>query len=326
MQTFEALYIVKESAFGTVMASPVAGTDSMFIRLTDGNSFSMQPNPVMTTIPYGGGQAIDAEMLSDFSEVKGALTTKLYPTQCALLLNWALTRVNAGQTAPWTTTEPPGDLASVSCYHAFQRNDGTIKRQRYSGCKVNSLRLEASRGDVVWKATLDLTAIKNIGNPVDASADPDATEFPLPGDADLPVGPYLFSHSSGGLLLGTGSGTVRSQYESLALAVTNSMDARPFESHWIQVNSFRGRKSTLDCELRLKVTPDDQTAYEALTANTCKLTLTSGARSVVIDYKGANKISKVDRNLPLDKIFTRRLTIANLYSSSAGTDLDVTVV
>jgi hypothetical protein len=325
MQTFEALMLVKESALGTVMATPVAGTDSIYIRLTDDNSFGIMPKPQTVTVPYGGGQAIDAEMLSDFTECTGNLSTLLYPTQALFILSWALARINAGQTSPWTTTERPGDLASVSCYHAYMMNDGTIKRQRYAGTKVTSLRLEASRGDTRWKCTLGLTAQKNIGNPVDASADPDATEFPLPGDADLPVGPYLFTHSSGGLLLGTGSGTVRSQYESLALNVANTIDARPFESRWVQVMEWHGRRSTLDVELRLKVTPDDKTAYEALTAQTCKLTLTQGARSVVLDYKGANKLGNLDRNLPLNKVATRRLTIANLYSSAAGTDIDFTV-
>ena len=40
MSAREFVWIVKESALGTLMTSPTAGTDSIYIRLVDGNSFS----------------------------------------------------------------------------------------------------------------------------------------------------------------------------------------------------------------------------------------------------------------------------------------------
>ena len=63
MPAREFLWIVKESALGTVMTSPVAGTDSIYIRLIDGNSFGMLAEPVIEEIPYGGGFAVTAEAL-----------------------------------------------------------------------------------------------------------------------------------------------------------------------------------------------------------------------------------------------------------------------
>jgi hypothetical protein len=317
--------LVKESSYGTAMASPVAGTDSLYTRLVDGNAFGLIADPVITQVAYGGGYDVPAEYISDFTEVKGGLTTNLYAGQAAFLMGWALARINTAQTSPWTTTEPPGDLASVTAYHATQRSDGSYKRTKYTGVKCTSFRIEASRGSPIWKVSLDLVAQKYVGNTYDGSSDPTTTEFPDPAETDYPTNPYLFIHSSGGLLLGSGSGTVRSQYESLALAVANTIDARPFESRFLQVAAFRGRRSTLDVALRLKATPDDDAAYLALAAQRAQLTLTNGANSVVINFQGNNFLSRRARDLPLNKVFMRTLTITNAFSQSAANDLSYTV-
>jgi hypothetical protein len=324
--SFEHLMLVKESSYGTPFAAPVAGTDSIYIRLPDSNSFTMIADPVISQIQYGGGYDVPAEFVSDYIEVKGGLTTNLYTSQAAFILGWALQRVDAAQTLPWAqTSEPVGDLASVSCYHAVMRNDGSIKRTRYAGVKCTSFRIEANRGAPVWKVSMDLVAQKFVGNTFDGSSDPTTTEFPDPLETSYPTNPYLFQHSSGGLLLGSGSGTVRSQYESLALAVANTIDARPFESRFLQVAAFRGRRSTLDVALRLKATPDDDAAYLALAAQRAQLTLTNGANSVVVNFQGNNFLSRRARDLPLNKVFMRTLTITNAFSQSAANDLSYTV-
>src|SRR4051812_11154894 len=103
MSAREFLFIVKEKALNTLVDTPVAGIDSMYIRLIDGNSFSMYAKPVIEEIPYGGGFAVTAEAISDHYECKGQLKTKLYPSQAAMLMGWAITRVD-GSGGPWTTT------------------------------------------------------------------------------------------------------------------------------------------------------------------------------------------------------------------------------
>jgi hypothetical protein len=325
MAAFEYAMFCTESAYGTTTATPVAGTDKIYIRLTDGNSFSVQANPQFADIPYGGGENTLVEKVSDVVEVTGRLMTKLYPAQAGLLLKWALARINAGQTTPWATTEPPDDLASASMYHAYVRNDGTPKRSRYAGGKPRQLVLECSRGDPVWKLTLDLVFQKPVGNSYDLSTDPDVTEFPVPADADLPTGPYLFSHSAGGLLLGSGAGSVRTQYESLRFTVTNTIDARPFESRFLQAAPFKGRRATLDAALRLKATPDDRASFEAATALRTQLTLAKGANTVVLDLKSANKFTQLGRDLPLDKIFMLNAQVGSVRDATAGTDIALTV-
>ena len=113
-QAREFLWIVKESALGTLMTSPVAGTDSMYIRLVDGNSFSMYTKPVIEEIPYGGGFAVASEAISDHYECKGQLKTKLYPGQAQLLLDWASTRINSGQTSRPSSCQLASVLAPAS--------------------------------------------------------------------------------------------------------------------------------------------------------------------------------------------------------------------
>jgi hypothetical protein len=320
----EFLQLVKESAYGTIMPTPVAGTDSFFIRLTEGNSFSVNAEPQFTDIPYGGGFAVTAESLSDTVTVVGQLKTKLYPSQDQFLLNWALARINAGQTTPWTTTEIPGDLASVSAYHAYTRSDGTLKRTRYAGGKVGQLTLEGSRGNPVWALTLDCVFQKPVGNAYDASTDPDVTEFPAPADTDYPTGPYQFAHTSGGWAVGGGAYTSRTQFDSVRVSVQNALDPRPFESRYLQSCQNKGRQITLDAAMRLKATPDDRAAFEALTDQNVKLTLNTGAATCVLDFLTRNKIRKWTRDLPLDKVFMANIQLKNVWSASAGNDLALT--
>lgn len=317
----EFLWLVVESALGTPKTTPVAGTDSIYIRLADGNSFTMEADPITADVPYGGGLAITAETVSDHTEVKGSLATKLYPAQASLLLGWAMTRINSGQTAPWTTTELPGDLASVSCYHAYMRSDGTYKRTQYAGTKVLSLSLSASRQDPIWKVALELQAVKNIGNGYDSSPDPDATAFPAPAETAYPTGPYMFGHTAGLLNLG---GSVRTQYDSLALNIQNAMDPKWYESHFLSELGFHGRASTLEASLRLKATPDDRTAYEALTAQACSLALNNGTNTLTIQYNGQNTISKLPRDLPLNTEFMRTLSLKNRFDPTAAADISFT--
>ena len=262
MSAREFLWIVKESSLGAVMPSPVAGSDSIYIRLSDGNGFGMVAEPVIEEIPYGGGFAVTADAVSDHYSCKGRLKTNLYPSQAPLLLSLLSRRIGSDQASPWPTTEPAGDLASVSVYHAVRRPDGSYRRKRFAGVKAAGGRIEVSRRSTTATLTLDLQACRCYGNAMDGSPDPDATEFPAPGEADYPTGPYTFRDTAGHVTVGSG----RAQYESLSVAIQNSLEGRWFESSYLTVNQFCGRASTLEVDLYLKATPDDRSAYEAIAA------------------------------------------------------------
>jgi hypothetical protein len=76
MSAREFVWIIKESSLNTAMASPVAGTDSIYIRLTDGNAFTMVADTIIEEIPYGGGLAVCGEAIADKYSCKGALKTR----------------------------------------------------------------------------------------------------------------------------------------------------------------------------------------------------------------------------------------------------------
>jgi hypothetical protein len=280
----------------------------------------MVMDPIYDTIPYGGGLAVDADYQSDHEECKGTLSTYLYPSQTPFWLGWALTRVDAGQTLPWVTTQIPNDLASISLYHGFLTADGVWKKRQWAGCKCLSFRLDVSRGAPMMKFSAEISAKKPIGNAFDASSDP-TTTFPFPAEADYPVGPWLFGQSAGNFSL---NAATRVSYESLSISVTNVHDPRFFEGHFLQACGAKGRKATLDAALRLKNTPDDRAAYEALTAMACSVAFTNGTNTLTLQFNANNRIGKLPRDLPLGKEFMQNLSLMNLWDPAAPGDVGFT--
>jgi len=326
----EFCMLVEETSFGTPIAVPVVGTSAFYARLHESDAFTGQMNPVLLDIPYGGGVAIPALQESDQYMVPFAFRTYLYAgAYSAFLLNWCMTPINSGRTAPWTTTDatylmPVGDLASVSIYHAFQRNDGTYDRRRYGGAKVHSWNLSCSRQSPIAQLTINGQAIRDDLNAAGAAAYPDATEFPAPTDAQYPTGPYLFSHTSGDLLVIDSGSTARTQYSSVTLASNNAMDPRWFESKYMILDKFCGRTSTLGAQFHLKPTPDDLAFFQAATALITKIKFDNGTHTFTIDFKSTNYLKSVTRSLPLNQVYQRSISAQNFYDTTAGLDLVLT--
>ena len=243
----EFLYLVQESAYKTPVATPIvyptASANAFYLRLDGANTFTMRPRPVMVAVPYGGGVAIDAFRVSDKIECKGRLVTKLYAGALSqFLLQWGGQQINTAQTSPWTTTEPAGDLASVSCYHAITRSDGSIKRRVYLGCKVDGWNVEVSEDSTIATLSLDISGSTPQGNQFDLSTDPTAVTFPPPTDPQLPTNPYVFIHASGGLTIGS----ARTQFQSLKLASKNVIARRFWANRFVNLMRWVGRSTTLE--------------------------------------------------------------------------------
>lgn len=323
MSAPEFLWIVKESAYGTPMASPVAGTDSVYVRLADSNSFGMVADPIFNETPYGGGLDTCADVTVDHFDVKGSLSTLLYPSQAALLLSWALTPINTGQTSPWTTTEPAQDLASCTVYHGIRRRDGTIKRHKYTGVKVAAATIACSRQAPRATLQLDLVASKEVGNPVDSSSDPTGTEFPEPADTAYPVGPYVFSNTAGLFKVGS----FLSQYSDISFKVQNKLDPQWYENHWVSTCGYKGRAVTLDATVLLKASPDLRSGYLSLANQDVEVTFSdgvSGHTATKLDFNLKNYIARVPYDLPLGGEFWQKLSIKNRYDPANG-DFALTV-
>lgn len=313
----EYCMIVQESALMTPVASPVVNTSSIYVRLTEQNSFTIFPEIQIFRIPFGGGIMTTTDQVADHYTLRGQMKTKLYPAQAAFLLNWAGQQIDTAQTAPWTTTEPTGDLPSCSIYHAVRYSDGTYQLKRYGGCKVAGWQLEASRQEGAGALlTLDIIGCRSFGNAMDGTADPTTTEFPAPATADFPSQPYTFSQTAGQVTIGS----ARTQYESMALKVTNTFDPRFWETPYLSSLPFMGRESSLELSLLLKATPDDRTAYEAQTAMTASVAFHQGAHSATIAFNAQNRIGGLAYNLPLNEQYRTTVTMTNLYDLTAGSD------
>ncbi len=314
----EFLYLLQESAYKTPVATPVVGTSAFYIRLDGANAFTMRPRPVVVAVPYGGGMAIDAFRVADKMECKGRLVCKLYAGALSqFLLQWAAQPINTAQTSPWTTTEPAGDLASVSCYHAITRSDGSVKRRVYLGTKVDGWSIDVSEDGTIATLSMDLSAATPQGNQFDSSTDPTSTTFPAPTDPQLPTNPYVFIHASGNLTVGT----ARTQFQSVKINCKNQIARRFWANRFVNLMRFVGRSTTLEAVNFYAPTPDDRTSYEGLTTETTSFALNNGTHSITINMNTASVLTRFEDQLPLNDLYTQTMTITNQWDSTAGSDL-----
>ena len=319
MAAREFLYIVQESAFKTPATSPTLGTQAIYIRLDGSNAFTMRPKPIQVAVPYGGGKAINAFRVSDKTECKGTLKCLLYADQAAFLLGWGLTFINNAQTAPWTTTEPIGDLASCAVYHAIQRSDGTIKRRVYLGTKVVGVSIDCSADSQIATLSLELQASTPQGNQFDSSTDPNGTTFPAPADTSYPTDPYLFIHTAGYLSIASS----RTQFDSVSIAVKNVIAAEWFENRYANIIRCFGRDTTLAANLYYKPSPDDRTVYESSASESVSLEFNNTAHTLTFTMNAQNVYTSLDDDLPIDGVYMQKLTASNQWDASAGSDFTI---
>jgi hypothetical protein len=330
----EYLMIVQESAYKTPVTTPVVwnqGTtygltnaSALYVRLDGGNAFTMRPRPVQVSVPYGGGIAIEAFRVSDKAELKGALNVKLCVGQAPFLLSWAGQRINTAQTAPWVTTEPAGDLASCSIYHAIVRSDGSVKRRVYLGCKVDSWGLSVSEDSTVSTLSLQISGSTPQGNQFDSSTDPTNTTFPSPADNAFPIDPYVFLHL-GGTSFVTYGGAVRTRFTELTINSANILARRFYANRYIQLLRFVGRKTTVATKLEYPLAAqDDRTNYEGTLSEACSIELGNGTHSVTFGLNGQNVLGPLEDDLALSDIYFQSSTSNNMYDSAAGTDFTLT--
>jgi hypothetical protein len=331
MAAREWLYVVEESAYLTPAATPTAWTISTtygltnasgyYVRLDGSNAFTMRPKPIQVTVPYGGGLATPAYVVYDKLECKGSLTMELSVSQAPFFLSWAGVRVSGG-TAPWTTTEPTGDLASCAVYHAITQSDGTIKRRVYLGTKVSSWTLAVSEDSTICKLTLQLVASTPQGNTIDSSSDPSTTPFPNPADNNLPVDPFVFINAGGSNYI-TYGGTVRTQFSELTINVQNMLATKYFAHSFLQLARFVGRTTTVQSKLLYAPSPDDRTHFETTSSQSVSIKLNNGTHGFVMDLKAQNVFSNLDDDLQLNDVYMQSSTSNNLYDTSAGTDFSL---
>jgi hypothetical protein len=320
----EFLRFTEEAQYGVFNSAAVAGTNQFVMRLDDSNAFSVRKATVPVRIMWGGGWAVPGYTFSDKMTVQGAYRCKLYYSQAGWLLPWGLTGMDATQMIPWASSEPVGDLPSMSIDHAYFYDDtpNTFKRTRYLGCKVTSGRLETSAESQFATLTLQITGGTAQGEHFTPTSDPTAADFPPPVDTDYPSWDVVtFTDSCGNFQLGT----VLTKYESLAFDWTNKIDARFFCAHFVQEARCLGRDLNLEAQIKVDQTPDLRDQYERVQALATKLMFTNGLKTILLDFKGQGILTKLDEDLQIDKIYMRSSTFSSQYDPAAGTDFSVSV-
>lgn len=319
----EYLWIVQESALGTQVVSPVVGTSQFLIPLVESNSFGMVEDVELLPVAYGGGVDVVADVIPGKRTNAGTLTTLGYPALVAFLHNAAVTRINSGQTSPWTTTEPVADLASFTVWHVVKPRTGSAWVYQYPGCKVASLTGSVSRSDPKLKLSLEIQASKELPNAWDSSTA--GTPPAAPTEAQYPRGVYTFAHTKGFVKWG---GTAVTQYSSLQYKISNKLDAGFWEDDWLTTLSALGREATADVDALLKVSPDWRAVYQAVTSGAFELKFGNGTNTAKLDFCGKNHVSKVPFDLPLGKEFQQKISLMNKWdaaaASGAGGDVIVT--
>jgi hypothetical protein len=318
----EFLQITQESSYLTPIAVPVRGTSQIAIRLEDGNSFSMRPTPITQSVMYGGGYNVEADTISDKTQLKGTLKTTLCYSQANLLLGAALTKINSAQTSPWTTTEPANQLASVTIDHAIWADDtGAYKRTRYLGCKVDAGSLSSSEDGQKFVLSLDLNGSTYQGNTYDSSTDPTSTVFPQPSDNEYPTDYVLFIHANGGFSIDSAA---FAEFLSLNCSWQYGHVLNFFANRFVQKQRSWGRKVKLDADVILRASPDFRAAFQTLAAKTLSLALTNGTHTITLDWKTKARIEGLDDDLPLGTNYQRKLSLGSRYDTTNNVDFTFT--
>lgn len=320
MAVREFVLMVQESAYKTPVGSPVLGTSMVYPRLSESDAFSVRDSPILVPVMRGGGINTKAYTIAGKQECSGALKMVMCYSTAAFLLGWATQPMNAGQTTPYTTTEPPNDLASMTFYHGITLSDGTIKRRAWLGCKCEGFSLSCSADSPLMIGTFQIRASTPQGNQFDSSTDPTSGTFPAPADTAFPVDAIIFQHLAAGLTVGSS----RTQFDAWGLDSKYSMDPKWFESRFVSVHRFWGRATTMTLTNYYKPSPTDRTSYEGVAAQSVIAAFTNGTHTLTFALNAQNIFSKVDDQLGIDKVFMQSDSIDNQWDASAGGDFNFT--
>lgn len=318
---FEWLEFVQESAYGTPVASPVvyptSSPNASYVRLAGANRFDMRTHPVLRKVPFGGGWATPGYAVSDRFETTGNLSMELCYSQAGLVLPWAISRINVGQTTPWVTTEPPGDLASCTIYHGTMRSDGSVRKRWYRGVKVTTANVTCSGETGLMMLKLGLRA-----QGANATGSDPTSLATAPADTAFPTDSVLFYQAASGILAAS---SALAFVEGVTLDITNVLDAHYYSSQYLTLDRLRGRTAKTDLDLLYTASPEWRTLMEAVTSQQLSLAWTNTAHTITFTLQNNNLLTDVSDDLTPGKIYNQKISYEYQWDTTNG-DLTVTVV
>jgi hypothetical protein len=334
MSSREFVMVVEESAYKTPVSTPVtwntgtsyglANAQAYCPRLDGDNAMTMRPRPVMVQTMYGGGIAVPAAQTSDKIACTGQLRMKLSLLQTPFWLSWAGVQINTAQTAPWTTTLLPGNLASCSLYHGVMRADGTIKRRVYLGTQVTGWTLTVSEASTVCTLVLDLVASTPQGNAFDSSTDPTSGVFPVPPDNTLPTDWHTFINLGGASFV-TFGGAVRTQFTEMTITSRNVLSQWFYANRFLNTSEMFGRTTTIASRNAYPPSSqDDRTHYEGTTSESVSVEMNNGTHGFTLTANAQNVFTTFEDDLSMPARYFQSATSINQWDASVGSDFTLT--
>jgi hypothetical protein len=318
MQIREYLILTTEGVAGTFDVSTTPAPTVLAIPLDGSNAFQGVPKPATWTVrgAYSGNKRFLRG--TEKMEVDLKLKTHLYVAHAPTMLGWAFTEIGSAQTTPWTTTEPIGDLASVTLDHALMRSDGSWETRRFLGCKAASTSISASGEGQIVDLEIDIKGQVVQGNQYDSSVNPTLTP---PALSSYPTDIYTFQGTKGAFTLGS----VRTNYQDLKVDIKSTLFAPFDESNFVNRIRYRGRDASISAKLLVKASPDDRTTYEKQLAQTGSIVFNNAAKNhtATFTFNAQNFIDDLPHDLPLDKDFYWNMKIENFLDATAGEDFTV---
>jgi hypothetical protein len=309
------LVLTSESAYKTKTSTPTINVDFINVRLDQSNAFT----PRQTPIPWElrSADTDNERVLTGYerSAYTGRLSTVLYAVQAPFLLKWALTKVDQTPTPdlPWTTTEPAGDLGSVSADFAIEDPvAGTQAKLVYRGGKVLGGELTGSAESPLMRLTLDL-----------AFSDTAASVLAEPAVTAYPTDPYVFQDLTGGSAIFK-VGSTTTNFRSFSLRWQNNVIPAYDEFAVPQRMRLRGRTIDFETQLLYKTSTDRRTAFTGRTAQDCEFTFANGTNTAKIDLHARSFFSAVEDGLALDDEFTQTVTGQTYFDTATSSSVTLT--
>ncbi len=281
-------------------ASPLYTSIVQWIRLQDGNAFTMDPQPLTQEVRTADARNKVAYRTAQRQALRAKLRVNCPADQICMLIGWA--------------TNLSGTDGDVLKSITIDWMDGYEKR-RGLGMVIESLSLSCDNEKDFLVADIEF-----VGKKIDSSA-PTLVE---PALTKFPVGrPYCIQDCAG---LVTAPTTVTG-YKSLSVSIKNRLFAPFNEDQYIQGCVYRGREVNWSIAL-LQSAAVLRAAHEAQTKiATCQVQFSQtspAVHSLLLDFKSSNYITKRAVDRTFDGSIYENLDVVASNDATAGTDLAIT--
>jgi hypothetical protein len=337
MAARHSVMLLEEEVYGTPKLTTGAPTTARYHyeRLDSYTSPMMVVSRNKVDIPRGDGLAGRGMVKAlPGGTVTGQLRTVVCWSTVERLLGWCGVLINSGKTAPWTVDsgQTVGDLASLSLYEGYERDDGTMKLRAAYGCKVSNWTLSCSRDSPLLMLSADWIGQKPLENDTMGGADtsdPTTTEFPAPSATSYATDPILFDDldDTGSLTGFFKIASDRTNIMSVSVEVSNALAAYRGQSAWLEkLRHFGARDVSVRSRMLLKASPDDRTSYESQTALDVQIKFVNSAKSLLIDLNAANRISEPPaQTMTPGQWYEQEIVVASYRDTAETTDLVITI-